>query len=94
MKPSLIEVKPFLLFPMFIVHFHRSMLFQKFKVTEWPKEDYGNFYNGDSYIVLNVRLLYTTHILIIVCIFTNYVNKYYKYIYSLDFSMSHGLGKS
>lgn len=25
----------------------------KFKVTEWPKEDYGKFYNGDSYIVLN-----------------------------------------
>lgn len=25
----------------------------KFKVTEWPREDYGNFYNGDSYIILN-----------------------------------------
>ncbi|XP_045164503.1 gelsolin-like protein 2 [Mercenaria mercenaria] len=24
-----------------------------FKVTEWPKEDYGKFYNGDSYIILN-----------------------------------------
>ena len=27
---------------------------QKFKVTEWPKEEYGKFYNGDSYIILNV----------------------------------------
>ncbi|GAB1598742.1 gelsolin-like protein 2 [Argonauta hians] len=25
----------------------------KFEVTHWPKEDYGSFYNGDSYIVLN-----------------------------------------
>jgi gelsolin len=25
----------------------------KFKVTEWPKEDYGKFFSGDSYIVLN-----------------------------------------
>jgi gelsolin len=26
----------------------------KFKVEHWPKEQYGEFYNGDSYIVLNV----------------------------------------
>lgn len=25
----------------------------KFKVEKWPKEDYGKFYNGDSYIVLH-----------------------------------------
>ncbi|ESO95278.1 hypothetical protein LOTGIDRAFT_214936 [Lottia gigantea] len=25
----------------------------KFKVTQWPKEEYGKFYNGDSYIILN-----------------------------------------
>jgi len=25
----------------------------KFQVTHWPKEDYGKFFNGDSYIVLN-----------------------------------------
>lgn len=25
----------------------------KFKVENWPKEDYGKFYNGDSYIILN-----------------------------------------
>ncbi|CAI9723175.1 gelsolin 2 [Octopus vulgaris] len=25
----------------------------KFEVTHWPEEDYGSFYNGDSYIVLN-----------------------------------------
>jgi gelsolin len=25
----------------------------KFVVTEWPKEDYGKFYCGDSYIILN-----------------------------------------
>lgn len=22
-------------------------------MKEWPKEEYGNFYNGDSYIVLH-----------------------------------------
>ncbi|KAK2187184.1 hypothetical protein NP493_176g01064 [Ridgeia piscesae] len=25
----------------------------KFEVTEWPQEDYGKFYSGDSYIILN-----------------------------------------
>lgn len=25
----------------------------KFQVTEWPEEDYGKFYSGDSYIILN-----------------------------------------
>ncbi|XP_062521639.1 gelsolin-like protein 2 [Corticium candelabrum] len=25
----------------------------KFKVTHWPKEDYGKFFSGDSYIILN-----------------------------------------
>lgn len=25
----------------------------QFKVTEWPAEDYGRFYDGDSYIILN-----------------------------------------
>ncbi|KAJ8301550.1 hypothetical protein KUTeg_020537 [Tegillarca granosa] len=25
---------------------------KKFKVTDWPKEDYGKFYDGDSYIIL------------------------------------------
>nr|XP_054773818.1 gelsolin-like protein 2 [Lytechinus pictus] len=25
----------------------------KFKVTHWPKEEYGSFYDGDSYIILN-----------------------------------------
>lgn len=24
-----------------------------FKVTDWPKEDYGKFFSGDSYIILN-----------------------------------------
>lgn len=28
----------------------------KFIVTEWPKEDYGKFYSGDSYIILNSYL--------------------------------------
>jgi len=27
---------------------------EKFQVNEWPKEEYGSFYSGDSYIVLNV----------------------------------------
>jgi len=41
---------------------------EKFKVKEWPKEDYGKFYCGDSYIVLNIykspdgrELLYDVH---------------------------------
>jgi gelsolin len=25
----------------------------KFEVQDWPKEDYGKFYSGDSYIILN-----------------------------------------
>ncbi|XP_014772820.1 gelsolin-like protein 2 [Octopus bimaculoides] len=29
---------------------------EKFKVKEWPKKDYGLFYEGDSYIVLNTYL--------------------------------------
>uniref|UniRef100_A0A0B7AL98 Actin-modulator n=2 Tax=Arion vulgaris TaxID=1028688 RepID=A0A0B7AL98_9EUPU len=40
----------------------------KFKVTHLPKEDYGKFYDGDSYIVLNTykedggdQLLYDVH---------------------------------
>ncbi|WAR26938.1 GELS1-like protein [Mya arenaria] len=27
---------------------------EKFEVKDWPKEEYGNFYSGDSYIILNV----------------------------------------
>ncbi|XP_069141092.1 gelsolin-like protein 2 [Argopecten irradians] len=27
----------------------------KFKVTHWPKEQYGQFYSGDSYIILDTR---------------------------------------
>ena len=41
---------------------------EKFKVIHWPKEDYGSFYNGDSYIILNTyketdseALLYDLH---------------------------------
>lgn len=40
----------------------------KFKVEAWPKEDYGRFYDGDSYIILNTykeeggdALLYDVH---------------------------------
>lgn len=40
----------------------------KFKVTDWPKEEYGNFFSGDSYIILNTykekesdELLYDVH---------------------------------
>ena len=29
---------------------------QKFEVTHWPNEDYGKFYEGDSYIILNVSI--------------------------------------
>lgn len=28
----------------------------KFQVTDWPVEDYGSFYSGDSYIILNTWL--------------------------------------
>ena len=27
---------------------------QKFEVKDWPKDDYGKFFEGDSYIILNV----------------------------------------
>lgn len=40
----------------------------QFKVTDWPKEDYGKFFSGDSYIILNTykeedtdQLLYDVH---------------------------------
>lgn len=40
----------------------------QFKVTPWPKEDYGKFFSGDSYIILNTykeegndQLLYDVH---------------------------------
>lgn len=40
----------------------------KFKVTHWDKDQYGEFYNGDSYIILNTykekdsdELLYDVH---------------------------------
>lgn len=40
----------------------------KFKVTHWPEPDYGKFYDGDSYIILNTyrepdcdQLLYDVH---------------------------------
>ncbi|XP_068672067.1 gelsolin-like protein 2 [Montipora foliosa] len=43
----------------------------KFKVTDWPKEDYGKFFKGDSYIILNTykdkesdELLYDVHFFI------------------------------
>ena len=36
------------------ITFKVIFLFQKFQVTDWPNEDYGNFYSGDSYIILNV----------------------------------------
>ena len=28
--------------------------FQKFRATLWPKEEYGQFYDADAFIVLNV----------------------------------------
>lgn len=41
---------------------------EQFEVKEWPEEDYGEFYNGDSYIILNTykdddseELLYDVH---------------------------------
>jgi len=39
---------------------------EKFKVISWPKEEYGSFYSGDSYIILNTykvenKILYNVH---------------------------------
>lgn len=41
---------------------------EKFKVNHWPQEDYGSFFSGDSYILLNTyneegsdELLYDVH---------------------------------
>lgn len=30
---------------------------EQFKVVPWPEQDYGNFYTGDSYVVLNSYLI-------------------------------------
>ena len=30
---------------------------QQFEVKDWPEEDYGEFYNGDSYIILSVSII-------------------------------------
>ena len=30
------------------------MFLKNFQVTVWPEEDYGKFFSGDSYIILNV----------------------------------------
>lgn len=38
---------------------------EKFKVVLWPKERYGEFYTGDSYIVLNVNSIFRIVILLI-----------------------------
>jgi len=39
---------------------------EKFQIKEWPKDKYGHFYDGDSYIVLHTykkedKLLYNVH---------------------------------
>jgi len=39
---------------------------EKFKIVEWPKDRYGQFYSGDSYIVLHTykkddKILYNVH---------------------------------
>jgi len=39
---------------------------EKFQIKEWPKEQYGKFYDGDSYIVLHTykkedKILYDAH---------------------------------
>ncbi|CAG2216132.1 GSN [Mytilus edulis] len=46
----------------------RKRMSKKFKVTNWAKDEYGSFYNGDSYIILNTyknkdsdKLLYDVH---------------------------------
>lgn len=40
----------------YLIHLISVSEFQKFKVTTWAKDDYGSFYNGDSYIILNVSI--------------------------------------
>lgn len=37
-----------------IIQVYLLIFLQNFQVKEWPMEDYGKFYEGDSYIVLNV----------------------------------------
>jgi len=39
---------------------------EKFQIKEWPKNQYGNFFDGDSYIVLHTykkedKVLYNVH---------------------------------
>tara|TARA_R110002050_G_scaffold10783_2_gene36570 strand:+ start:69 stop:260 length:192 start_codon:yes stop_codon:yes gene_type:complete len=31
---------------------------EKFEVKEWPEEEYGRFYEGDSYIILRTYKVY------------------------------------
>lgn len=45
-----------LFFLWYLIHLISVSEFQKFKVTTWAKDDYGSFYNGDSYIILNVSI--------------------------------------
>ena len=37
----------------YFYYFITFIILLLFKVTDWPKEDYGKFYSGDSYIILN-----------------------------------------
>ncbi len=35
---------------------HAHLKLQKFEVKKWPVEQYGSFYDGDSYIVLRTYM--------------------------------------
>ena len=50
----------------------------KFKVEAWPKEQYGEFFNGDSYIILNTYKSVYTDSLFLLTFFT-----YVLYLLSL-----------
>ena len=34
-------------------HDHYLVLYGSMQVKDWPREEYGKFYNGDSYIILD-----------------------------------------
>ncbi len=65
------------------------------QVTHWPKDDYGKFYDGDSYIVLNTYRkdpsspvsiqLYTA--LAIVCVINFVHNVSYCTMYNAQYNV-------
>ena len=57
-----------------------SWTVQKFQVTKWEKTEYGKFYNGDSYILLNVCSLTT----LFIYVFKYSIHTYKKFTREAD----------